>query len=80
MARKVYVNVTAEFDTEGKIKPKEFTWEDGNKYEIDRILDICRAASLKAGGQGIRYTCRVLGKQTYLFLENENRWFIEAKA
>ena len=35
-------------------------------------------ASLKAGGAGIRYTCRIDGKLTHLFLEGD-RWFVEAK-
>ncbi len=42
------------------------------------LLDVRRAASTKAGGQGIRYTVRVLGRETYLF-EEENRWFVEAR-
>ena len=46
--------------------------------EIDRVLDVRRAASLKAGGMGIRYTVRINGKQSYLFYE-EPRWFVEAK-
>lgn len=79
MSRKVYVDVFAEFNTEGQIRPKYFIWEDGKRYNVDKILNICRAASLKVGGLGIRYTCLVYGKQTQLFLETENRWFIEAK-
>ncbi|MPM02095.1 hypothetical protein SDC9_48340 [bioreactor metagenome] len=75
---KVIVQVCAEFDTEGNITPLLFVWEDGRRYEIDRILDVRRAASLKAGGFGIRYTCRVRGKQTYLFHE-EDYWFMERK-
>jgi hypothetical protein len=47
-------------------------------YEIDRILDVRPAASLKAGGAGIRYTCRIQGHETYIWLE-DNRWFVEAK-
>ena len=27
---------------------------------------------------GRRYTCHILGKERYLFLE-ENRWFVDAK-
>lgn len=80
MARKVFVEVTAQFDTEGNMKPLSVKWEDGRVFEIDGILDIRRAASLKAGGQGTRYTCRILGKATYLFFDNlENRWFVEGK-
>ena len=78
MVRKVYVEVTAKFDTDGNITPLSVTWEDGTVYEIDRILDKCRAASLKAGGIGMRYTCRILGQRSYLYYE-EPRWFVEGK-
>jgi len=75
---KVYVDVTAIFRKDGRLLPVSFVWEDGRKYEIERVLDITRAASLKAGGTGIRYTCMVHGHETYLFLE-EDRWFMERK-
>lgn len=75
---KVFVSVLADFDADGNLIPISFVWEDGRRYTIDRILDVRRAASLKAGGCGIRYTCRVRGKQTYLFRE-EDRWFMERK-
>lgn len=75
MARKVFVEV---FDTDGKITPLSLLWEDGTVYEIDRVLEVRRAASLKAGGMGMRYTVRIKGRQSYLFYE-EPRWFVEAK-
>ncbi|MBC5787064.1 MULTISPECIES: hypothetical protein [Clostridiaceae] len=78
MARKVFVEVTAKFDTEGNLTPLSIRWEDGTIFPIDRVLDRRRAASLKAGGQGIRYTIRINGHQTYLFYE-EPRWFVEGK-
>ncbi len=78
MARKVYVAVTAHFDTEGNMTPLSLVWEDGTTYVIDRVVDRRRAASLKAGGTGIRYTIRVNGKQSYLYYEDP-RWFAEAK-
>lgn len=74
MVRKVYVEVTAKFDTEGNITPLAVTWKDGTVYEIDKR----RAASLKAGGIGVRYTCRIRNQEYYLFYE-ESRWFVEAK-
>jgi len=73
---KVYVDVLAAFSQEGDVHPLAIKWEDGRRYHVDRVIDVRRAASLKAGGTGIRYTCVVCGKQTYLFLE-ENRWFVE---
>ena len=79
MCRKAYVKVTAVFETDGRIIPESILWEDGTVYQIDRITGVCKAASLKAGGAGIRYTCRIGSHLTYLFLE-ENRWFVEAKA
>jgi hypothetical protein len=78
MARKIYVEVTARFDQEGSVIPENIIWEDGRRFEIDRVLDVRPAASLKAGGCGIRYKCRIRGRETFLFLE-ENRWFVEAK-
>ena len=42
---KVYVDVVAEFRKDGRLVPIFFTWEDGRKYSIDRILKIERCAS-----------------------------------
>ena len=75
---KIYISVKAVFYPDGGFKPVSLVWEDGREYAIDRVTDIRRAASLKAGGTGIRYTCKVGGKQVYLFLE-EDRWFMERK-
>ena len=74
--KKTYVEVNARFDTEGRVVPLKILWEDGSSFFIDRVLDIRPAASLKAGGAGIRYTCRINNLEKYLFLE-ENRWFVE---
>lgn len=73
---KVYVKVEAIFYPDGRLTPLFFWWENDRRYSIDRITNICRAASLKAGGIGIRYTCRVLDRQIYLYYEND-RWFME---
>lgn len=72
---KNYIEVFARFDLDGNIIPLAIKVED-NRYEVDRVLDIRPAASLKSGGAGIRYTCNIMGKRTYLFLE-ETRWFME---
>ncbi|MEI6132378.1 MAG: hypothetical protein WCQ41_06110 [Bacillota bacterium] len=75
--RKVFVDVTAKFTKDGCLEPIAFMWENGKKYEIDKILDIKKAASLKAGGHGIRYLCKVRGKEVVIFLDN-GKWFVEA--
>ena len=76
--RKVFVVVIARFDAEGNITPLTVIWEDGRVFEIDKVLDIRRAASLKAGGIGVRYTCRIRGRETFLWYE-EPRWYVEGK-
>ena len=78
MGCKVYVEVTASFLPDGGVRPLTVRWEDGTLYEVDRVLDVRPAAALKAGGCGIRYTCRIRGRQTYLFLDGD-RWFVEKK-
>ncbi len=78
MSCKVYVEVTAAFSPEGEVVPLSVRWQDGTVFDVDRVLDVRPSAALKAGGCGIRYTCRIRGQQTYLFLD-EDRWFVEAK-
>lgn len=76
--KKVYVGVICEYDIDGRITPKEILWPDGRRFEVDKLLDVRKAASLKAGGCGIRFAVRIEGKDKYLFLE-DGRWFVEGK-
>ena len=76
---KVYVNVMAEFTNDGRLLPRSFIWKDGRVYEIQKVTDVRRAASLRAGGAGIRYTCIVDGKESHLFYEDNNMWFMEER-
>lgn len=84
---KVYVPVRVEFREDGTMLPREITWEDGERFQIDRVSDIRSAPALRAGGQGDRYTIWVNGQQSYLFFERSpnqtgnviGRWFVERK-
>lgn len=76
-SNKVYVDVVAEFTKDGRLLPRSILWEDGKKFEIQRITDMRRAASLKAGGVGMRYTCIISGQEKYLYYEENNMWFVE---
>ena len=75
---KVYVAVKARFEPDGRLIPLSVTWEDEVEYLIDRVLERKRAASLKAGGTGLRYRVRIGSRETYLFLE-EDKWFVERR-
>ena len=84
---KVYVQVNADFNPDGVMIPTSLIWEDGSKFEIDKVTDIRQAAAMKAGGQGDRYTIRVNGRESYLFFERcpsltgnvIGRWFVERR-
>jgi len=77
-AEKVFVRVVVAFDEVGAMRPLTIDWEDGRKFFVDRVLEMRKAASLKAGGAGLRYTCRIGRRDAYLFYEG-GRWFVEAK-
>ena len=82
---KVYVGVDVRFSETGAMLPRCLIWEDGTRYEIDRVMAVRRAAAMRAGGCGDRYTIRVRGQLRYLFFERSvgpcedccGRWFIE---
>ena len=76
---KVYVDVNATFSKDGRLIPKSFIWTDGHMYEIQKVKDVSRAASRKAGGVGIRYTCIIDGRESHLYYEDNNMWFVEGK-
>ena len=78
MCRRAYVKVVVEYSPEGQVRPLSVEWEDGRRFDVDRLLDVRRAASTRAGGSGMRYTVRILGRETYLF-EDQGRWFVEAR-
>ena len=76
---KAYVEVIADFSSDGRMKPLRLIWEDGHKYDIDSILRVDRCASPKAGGAGIRYVCRILGQRVELYYEENGFWFVTRK-
>lgn len=78
--KKVFVDVIINYTKEGEIIPLSILWEDGTRYDIDKVLDVCKAASLKVGGVGYRYKCKIQNKEKFLFFEiDENKWFVERK-
>ena len=71
------------YSKDGTMMPAVLKWEDGQSYEIDRVLDVRRAAS-EAGSMGVRYTVRIMGQDRRLFYEDtysetgKPRWFVES--
>ena len=76
--KKEYVSILAQIHIDGAIQPLCVLLENGRKYDIDEVKDKCRAACVKAGGCGIRYTIRIGVRDTYLF-DEDGRWFVELR-
>jgi len=82
--QRVYVEMLLKCSTDGTITPAAIKWKDGYTYEVDRVLDVRRAASA-AGSMGIRYTVRIMGQERHLFYEDtysdtgRPRWFVESE-
>ena len=74
---KHYVKVRADHLLNGHVRPLMFRTEDGPTVVIDAVEDEREAPALKAGGQGMRYLCRVGENHVFLFYD-EPLWFIEA--
>lgn len=78
MCERVYVRALVAVDESGHCCPRNITM-DGVTYQVDRVLQVRQAAATRAGGQGLRYTVRIRGQQTYLFQDEAQRWFVEGK-
>ena len=63
---KTYVSVEVLFDEAGQMMPRSVQWEDGRIFDIDRILDVRPAASLKAGGHYLLIILQISFKTKYL--------------
>ena len=94
---KVVVKVNTDWDKDGYYNLQYFWWEmpDGLiRYKIEKILDISKKVSYKAGIGGMRYKVKVRAvnpaddddidplypdvRVTALYLQ-DNRWFIPRK-
>jgi hypothetical protein len=75
---KVPVDVSAVCYAIGDVVPDGFWWKDGAMYEIDRVNGWERAASVRAGIIGMRYSIRVRGRETYIY-RDDDLWFMESK-
>jgi len=66
MSKRVEVKVVVEFDLDGQIVPISIIWPDGRVFSVDRLLDV-RMAPAKSGGSGMRFLCRIMGKEVPLY-------------
>ena len=76
MSSKLLLNILVQHTPEGKALPLKILWPDGREFEIDRIINTRKVAAMKCGGVGMRYLCRICGKEVPIF-EEDGVWFIE---
>ena len=77
---KSFVEVLGVYTLGGNFRPYRFRTKDGTTVKIDRITEVCTAASTKSGGQGLRYACRAEDQQIFLYhetLPTGEFWFVE---
>lgn len=79
MVRKVFVDVYVLVDKDGKRRPLRIQWEDGTVYVVERLLNRCKAKSRNVGGGEIRYTVQINGIETFIYEDDEGKWFVEGK-
>ena len=73
---KIELNIIVQHLPNGEAIPKAIIWEDGRRFPIDKVLDKRKATALKYGGTGIRYICRICGKEVAIF-DEDGIWFLE---
>lgn len=81
--KKEFVDViAAHYAADGRIEPLRLRRAGGTTIIVSKVFDARKAASLRAGGAGIRYECRVVNAEDghefrlYLFHDGDY-WFIE---
>jgi len=84
MSKKI-ASVLAHFTFDKKVIPFKILYRDGTKLTVDRIVDTRPAASLRAGGSGMRYICNCTAyyedcevpvNGVHLF-RDDDEWFTE---
>lgn len=75
--KKTYVETVVAVDPDGRQRPLAIYWDDGRCFVVDRILEVRRAASMKIGGSGTRYTVEVCGHTRHLWRDDSGAWYVE---
>ena len=71
---KVFVMVQCMFLPDGTIRPVSIEWEDGQVWEITRILHT--ASPVDDEFEGIRYTVLIGSAEKYIY-RTGSRWYVE---
>lgn len=64
---------------DGTARPNSIKFENDEIYEVNRVMQKCRAAATKVGGTGIRYTVQICGQSAFLFDEEKRKVVCRSK-
>lgn len=81
---KLYVDVIARFTTDGDLVPLKIILpqeaiRDGahrSEFDIQKVLEVRHAASMKVGGYGLRYKVLIDGKAKHVW-QDQDGWYVE---
>jgi len=84
MPKRVIVRSLVDYSTDGDVTPLQITWPDGRVFPIDKILEVRQAADIACGGSGIRYLCRIAGREVplwfgYLPEIRKDGWWVDGE-
>lgn len=74
--RPVYVNVNADFTTDGFVRPRSIVWRNGKVYYIQRMIDWLPGRESISGCFCDRYTVQIRGELRYLYLQRSDEHFL----
>ena len=71
------IRVTGESYGSGIVFPATVIWPDGRTFRVERIDSAQERARFATGGIGVRFSCRVEGKNRIIGYEKKGDWFLE---
>ena len=70
------IEVICKYEYSGDIIPLEIIWHDGQRFKIDRILQVCPFTGKNNEGITRRYTCMIHQHRRYLYF-SKKYWYVE---
>lgn len=71
------IRVTGESYGSGIVFPATVIWPDGRRFRVEGIDSAQERARFATGGIGVRFSCRIGGKQRVVGYEKKGDWFLE---
>ena len=79
--KREYINVVADYLSDGTVRPVSIRFADGPAYAVAKIISVIHMSATKHNGAEIRYYVRIGDREHYLYFEDaaQNhtpRWFV----